>query len=182
MPGRKNHFWDGNTRRSKVRFAPPSRKRSRSARLLACKRSWSPVGTVQDRPRRQPRPRLRLAVANKPFSEKGKGVAVSLDVRLVFLVSCYVAALKTGRHCKVSAGFYFFSFPCAALPTPWSRLPARVLLPSGERLAPTKAAAETGAKRCPPDTSAQTDIQTPQKPTTSRQNWMQKEKREEDAP
>ena len=40
------------------------------------------------------------------------------DLRLVFLVSCYVAALKTGRHCKVSAGFYFFSFPCAALPTP----------------------------------------------------------------
>ena len=48
--------------------------------------------------------------------------------------------------------------------------------PSGERLAPTEAAAETGAKRCPPDTSAPTDIQTPPKPTASRQNWTQKKK------
>ena len=43
-------------------------------------------------------------------------------------------------------------------------------------------AGSVGAKRCPPDTSAQTDIQTPQKPTTSRQSWMQKKKRKEDAP
>ena len=35
-----------------------------------------------------------------------------------------------------------------------SRLPARVLLPSGERPAPTEVAAETGAGRSPPATSA----------------------------
>ena len=35
-----------------------------------------------------------------------------------------------------------------------SRLPPRVLLPSGERPAPTEAAAETGAGRSPPATSA----------------------------
>ena len=35
----------------------PSPTKSHAAPLLfACKRSWSPVGTVQDRPRRQPRP------------------------------------------------------------------------------------------------------------------------------
>ena len=43
-------------------------------------------------------------------------------------------------------------------------------------------AGSVGAKRCPPDTSAQTTKPTAQKPTTSRQNWTQKKKREEDAP
>ena len=42
------------------------------------------------------------------FADKGKGVAVSLDLRLVFLVGYYVAAPKIGRHFTVSADFYFF--------------------------------------------------------------------------
>ena len=39
-------------------------------------------------------------------------------------------------------------------PIPWSRLPARALVAGGDRSAPTEAAAETGAERCPPGTCA----------------------------
>ena len=43
-------------------------------------------------------------------------------------------------------------------------------------------AGSVGAKRCPPDTSAQTTKPTAPKLTASRQNWTQKKKRKEDAP
>ena len=59
-----------------------------------------------------------LRLATNFLRKRARAWLFLYDLRLVFLVSCYVAALKTGRHCKVSAGFYFFSFPCAALPTP----------------------------------------------------------------
>ena len=43
-------------------------------------------------------------------------------------------------------------------------------------------AGSVGAKRCPPDTSAQTTNQTPQKLTASRSNWTQKKKGKEEVP
>ena len=43
-------------------------------------------------------------------------------------------------------------------------------------------AGSVGAKRCPPDTSARTTNQTPQKPDASRPNWTQKKKGRKHAP
>ena len=43
-------------------------------------------------------------------------------------------------------------------------------------------AGSVGAKRCPPDTSAQTTKPTVPKPTASRQNWTQKKKGRKHAP
>ena len=43
-------------------------------------------------------------------------------------------------------------------------------------------AGSVGAKRCPPDTSAQTTKPTAPKLTVSSPSWTQKKKREEDAP
>ncbi len=94
------------------------------------------------------------------FADKGKGVAVSFNLRLVFLVGYYVSAPKIGRHRKVSADFYFLLLTSSlftlcfslhrsgrVLPVPWSRLPARALVASGDRSAPTEAGAETGSQQ-----------------------------------
>ena len=64
---------------------------------------------------------LASAVATPPlhyqlFADKGKGLAVSFNLRLVFLVGYYFAAPKIGRHRKVPADFYFLPLPSSLFP------------------------------------------------------------------
>ena len=94
---------------------------------LACRLgSCAPVGRVQDRPKRELRPvrgRAPLALAHPPSR------AHTMEV--------YVPSPARG------GGVYsIISFQRGELPL--SRLPARALVASGDRSAPTEAGAETG--------------------------------------
>ena len=111
---------------------------------------WCPVGTVQRRPRRQPRP---LMASSMPRRFPPSFPVQPPQACAPFVLTCRFGrrrALPTGelRHkrrrgdtglCGALA-----SCPLSRLTAPASRLPPRVLSASGRRPEPTDAAAETG--------------------------------------
>ena len=74
--------------------------------LFACKRSWSPVGTVQDRPRRQPRPHdvpacyQLFADKDLSFENARKTASKGMAPLEVFLLLKY--RLKCVMHSKLN--------------------------------------------------------------------------------
>ena len=100
--------------------------------------SWCPVGTAQDRPRRQPRPEppYKIYILKKELPLPPRQHSLPLS--------------KKYRRGRGAGGGH----PFRRLRAAPSRLPARVLRPSGARPGPTVAEAETGAERCPLGTCA----------------------------